>query len=205
MSKSKSEYKLPIFQKIIQPVIHLDIQPVITTEIQPIIHKEIQPIIHKVFQKIIMLDIQPVNITEIQPIINKKIQPVIFKESQINNIEEVIQQLYESNKLNEKVKLDDQPIETEKKLIKVISLSSNQCNKNLQKSNNKETIKSNNSGKDKSSIKIEKSEMQIQPSIIKEDKKKQITQKIIQPNIIMEEHHIRRLEIVPYIQRETNY
>ena len=71
-------------------------------------------------------------------------RPPQHKESQINSIEEVIQQLYESNKLNEKVKLDDQPIETEKKLIKVISLSNSQCNKNLQKSNNKETTKSNN-------------------------------------------------------------
>ena len=198
---SKSENKPPIFQKIIQPIIHLDIQPVITTEIQPIINKEIQPVIHKEFQSIIRMDIQPINITEIQPIIYKKIQPIVFKESQINNIEETIQQLYESNKPNEKEKLDDQPGEIEKKIIKEITESYNQYNNNTQKPKNKEKPKSNNS--DKSSIKTEKSEMQRQPSIINEDKRKKITQKLIQPNIIMEEHHIRRLEIVPFFQRKT--
>ena len=90
--------KTPDFHKDIQiqPIIHKNFQPVITKEIQPIIEEKIQPVIHKEIQPIIHQDIQPVITTEIQPVIYRKIQPVIFNENQ-TNIEEVIQQLNQSN------------------------------------------------------------------------------------------------------------
>ena len=56
----------------------------------PVIHEEIQPIIH--------LNIQPVITKQIQPVIVERIQPVIFTEDQQSNIEEVIQQLKQSDK-----------------------------------------------------------------------------------------------------------
>ena len=37
--------KIPVFHKLIQPIIQQEIQPVITKNIQPIIHRKIQPVI----------------------------------------------------------------------------------------------------------------------------------------------------------------
>ena len=97
---SKFRNKTPVFRKhkeiLIQPVIHENIKPVITKQIQPIINKKIQPVVHEEIQPIIHQNIQPIITQEIQPIIHKKIQPVIFLENQ-TNIEEVIQQLEQSN------------------------------------------------------------------------------------------------------------
>ena len=99
MEKFRS--KTPDFHKEIQiqPIIHQEIQPVITTEIQPIIEQRIQPVVHKEIQPIIHNEIQPVIIRQIQPVILKKIQPVIFNENQAN-IEEIIQQMEQSQNQN---------------------------------------------------------------------------------------------------------
>ena len=83
----------------VQEIIHLNIQPVVITNVQPVINKQICPVVHKGIQPVIHQEIQPIITKEIQPIIHQKIQPIIFNENQ-TNIEEIIQQLEQSDEEN---------------------------------------------------------------------------------------------------------
>ena len=199
----------PVVHKEVQSIIHQEIQPVIILEMNPnfnkyiqlIIHKVIQPVIHKEIQPIIHLETQPVIIKNIHLIINEMIQPVVFYETQ-TNIEEMIQQIYQSYK--QEYEKEDSEIKVE---LKGLNPDKNYNLQNIETFNITQFPK-----------KIVNFKNEIVPYIIKEEKKitqnivipitqkevKNIEMKIIQPMIMREEVHILKRETFPKTEKYTN-